>query len=76
MFTGGLPGKKPGEYDSLKYMQYGPRVGFAWDDIGFRKQIAFQIFRGRIERSNQRGVLGRGGNLDEGLRQRQRQFVG
>ena len=34
MFTGGLPGKKPGEYDSLKYMQYGPRVGFAWDVFG------------------------------------------
>jgi hypothetical protein len=34
MFTGGLPGKKPGEYDSLKYMSYGPRVGFAWDVFG------------------------------------------
>ena len=33
--------------------------GFARDDVGFRKQVAFQIFRGRIEASNQRGVLGR-----------------
>jgi hypothetical protein len=34
MYTGGIAGKKPGEYDSLKYMQYGPRVGFAWDVFG------------------------------------------
>jgi len=34
MFTGGIAGKKPGEYDSLKYMSYGPRFGFAWDVTG------------------------------------------
>jgi hypothetical protein len=34
MFTGGLDGKKPGEYDSLKYLSYGPRFGFAWDVFG------------------------------------------
>src|SRR5262245_19782555 len=33
-FAGGISGKKPGEYDSLKYMQYGPRFGFAWDVFG------------------------------------------
>jgi hypothetical protein len=33
-FLGGLPGKKPGEYDSLQYMNYGPRFGFAWDVFG------------------------------------------
>jgi hypothetical protein len=33
-FTGGISGKKPGEYDSLKWMEYGPRFGFAWDVFG------------------------------------------
>jgi hypothetical protein len=33
-FTGGVSGKKQGEYDSLKYMTYGPRFGFAWDVFG------------------------------------------
>jgi len=33
-FAGGISGKKPGEYDSLQWMNYGPRFGFAWDVFG------------------------------------------
>ncbi len=34
MFTGGLPGKKPGWYYDMPPLDLGPRVGFAWDVTG------------------------------------------
>ncbi len=34
MFAGGLPGEKPGWYYDMPFLDWGPRVGIAWDVTG------------------------------------------
>ena len=54
MFAGGLPGEKPGWYYDMPFLDWAPRIGFAWDVTGDGKtaiRAAGGIFYNFINRA-------------------------